>query len=211
MAATTCLLTPRKYDVVTADIILPIHAGSNNIYSREYFSARPERAQAGRPRHAVGVWHRRRAQDHHADVSLGVSEHHALGRRHDHDRFDAAAHGLRRGDFEWKRQLPGRRQALDDLGAGTWEKLLALYVAGPEELRRYVGDGPILTDDRPLVEYFLSLPRDKTMDLTRRPRRRAADCRALTYAFESLSARRSTLPTMFFGRSARNSTDTGTL
>jgi hypothetical protein len=34
------------------------------------------------------------------------------------------------------------------------------YIAGPEELAAYVGDGPVLTDDRPRVEYFLSLPRD---------------------------------------------------
>ena len=31
------LLSGRRYDVVTADVILPIHAGSGNLYSREYF------------------------------------------------------------------------------------------------------------------------------------------------------------------------------
>ena len=31
------LLTPKKYDVITADLILPIHAGSGNLYSAEYF------------------------------------------------------------------------------------------------------------------------------------------------------------------------------
>jgi hypothetical protein len=29
-----------------------------------------------------------------------------------------------------------------------------------------VGDGPVLTDDRPLTEYFLSLPRAEEVDLT---------------------------------------------
>ena len=29
-----------------------------------------------------------------------------------------------------------------------------------------MGSGPILTDDRPLVEYFLSLPRDRDVDLS---------------------------------------------
>jgi hypothetical protein len=38
--------------------------------------------------------------------------------------------------------------------------LTLLYNAGPGELRAYIGDGPILTDDRPLVEYFLSLDHD---------------------------------------------------
>jgi hypothetical protein len=39
--------------------------------------------------------------------------------------------------------------------------------AGPEKMRAFVGDGPILTDDRPLVEYFLSMPRDRDPDLSR--------------------------------------------
>lgn len=34
-----------------------------------------------------------------------------------------------------------------------------MLAAGPDEMRRFVGDGPILTDDRPLVEYHHWLPR----------------------------------------------------
>jgi len=34
-------------------------------------------------------------------------------------------------------------------------------VSGPDALRHWVGDGPILTDDRPRLEYFLSLPKDE--------------------------------------------------
>ena len=34
-------------------------------------------------------------------------------------------------------------------------------------MRAFVGDGPILTDDRPLVEYFLSLPSARDPDLSR--------------------------------------------
>jgi hypothetical protein len=41
-----------------------------------------------------------------------------------------------------------------------------MYRAGPDELRAFVGPGPLLTDDRPLVEYFLSLPRDREVDLS---------------------------------------------
>jgi hypothetical protein len=44
--------------------------------------------------------------------------------------------------------------------------LLGRYWAGPDELRRYAGAGPVLTDDRPMVEYFLSLPlQDPPSDL----------------------------------------------
>ena len=38
---------------------------------------------------------------------------------------------------------------------------------GPDELREFVGPGPILTDDRPMVEYFLSLPRDRDPDFSK--------------------------------------------
>ena len=37
--------------------------------------------------------------------------------------------------------------------------LKRIYSAGPDEIREFVGDGPILTDDKPVIEYFLSLPK----------------------------------------------------
>ncbi len=158
------LLTPRKYDVVTADIILPIHAGSNNIYSREYFTLV---RSALKPDGLAMQWVFGTDAEHRTIIRTFLSVFPNATLWADGTVLIGSIQPLRlrRGDFDWKRQLPGRRQALDDLGAGTWEKLLALYVAGPAELSRYVGEGPILTDDRPLVEYFLSLPRDKTMDL----------------------------------------------
>jgi hypothetical protein len=52
------------------------------------------------------------------------------------------------------------------LGVRSWEDLLRLYKAGPAELSAYIGPGPILTDDLPLVEYFLSLPRDRDANLS---------------------------------------------
>ena len=73
---------------------------------------------------------------------------------------------MRRADFDWKLQFPGRAQGARELGVQSFEQLLRLFRAGPEELRAFVGPGPILTDDRPLVEYFLSLPRDRDVDLS---------------------------------------------
>ena len=32
-------------------------------------------------------------------------------------------------------------------------------MAGPDDIRDFVGDGPVLTDDKPAIEYFLSLPK----------------------------------------------------
>ena len=53
-------------------------------------------------------------------------------------------------------------------GLPNAETLLNHFTAGPEELRRFLGDGPILTDDRPLLEYYLSLPAEQgPVDLKR--------------------------------------------
>jgi spermidine synthase len=47
------------------------------------------------------------------------------------------------------------------------ESLLGHHVASSEDLRRFIGAGPILTDDRPLLEYYLSLPEDdRPLDLS---------------------------------------------
>ena len=72
-----------------------------------------------------------------------------------------------------KRARAETRAALDEVGLDSFETLTSWYMAGPDELRRFVGDGPLLTDDRPLVEYHRSLPAgDPPVDLHRRARRR---------------------------------------
>lgn len=73
---------------------------------------------------------------------------------------------LSRGDFEWKLAVPERARGFHDINLRNFEDLTNLYTAGPKELARYAGDGPLLTDDRPLAEYFLSLPRDRQPDRT---------------------------------------------
>jgi MFS family permease len=57
-------------------------------------------------------------------------------------------------------------QGLHDLTVESFDALLAAFTAGPEELAAFVGPGDLLTDDRPLVEYFLSLLRDHDVDLS---------------------------------------------
>ena len=47
------LMTRKKYDVITADIILPRHAGAGALYSQRVLRAGPRRAGRGRPRHAM--------------------------------------------------------------------------------------------------------------------------------------------------------------
>ena len=57
-------------------------------------------------------------------------------------------------DFERKLQAPATREGLGSMGLPSFEALLSAYTAGPEELHHLAGPGPILTDDRPMAEYF---------------------------------------------------------
>jgi spermidine synthase len=159
------LLTGRKYDVITADIILPIHAGSGNLYSAEYFTLV---RQALKPGGIAVQWVAGTEAEHKtiARTFLSVFPHTTLWAGGSLMLGSTEPLRLRKSDFDWKLQVPARREMMEMFGVRTFDDLLRLYVAGPEELRQYVGPGPILTDDRPLVEYFLSLPRDRNADLS---------------------------------------------
>lgn len=63
-----------------------------------------------------------------------------------------------RSEFTRQLQHAPTRAALEDIGLGRFDQLLDLYVAGPAELQALTGPGAVLTDDRPVVEYFKSLP-----------------------------------------------------
>ena len=64
---------------------------------------------------------------------------------------------LSREAYERRFAAPSDRAALTRVGLDSFDAVLARYTAGPEEMQRFVGDGPILTDDRPLLEYHRSI------------------------------------------------------
>jgi spermidine synthase len=74
---------------------------------------------------------------------------------------------IRRDAIEQKLADAHLRRELSSIGVTDVESLRRLYTAGPEEMRRFVGEGPVLTDDRPLLEYHRSLPADnRALDLS---------------------------------------------
>ena len=159
------MMTDTRYDVITADVILPIHAGSGNLYSEEYFRLA---RRALKPGGLVVQW-----------VAGTDAEYKMIARTFLSVFPETTVWGdgtlmlgsveplkLRREDLEWKLQVPRRREMIGSLGVKRFEDLLKLFVAGPGELRQFVGDGPLLTDDKPMVEYFLSLPRDRDVNLS---------------------------------------------
>jgi spermidine synthase len=76
-----------------------------------------------------------------------------------------------RATFDRKMRDPVVRETAESIGIKRYEDLAEQFRATAEDMRRYVGEGPVLTDDRPMVEYFLSLGGgDRPADLRQVPR-----------------------------------------
>ena len=159
------MLTPKRYDVVTADITQPIYAGAGNLYSREYFELM---RRVLKPGGVVMQWIPGTETEYKLIARTFLSVFPEATAWADGSLFIGSTEPLRlrRQDFEWKRHFPGRAQGMKDVRIETFEALLETFAAGPDEIRAFVGPGPLLTDDRPLAEYFLSLPRDRQPDLS---------------------------------------------
>ena len=154
------LLSGETFDVITADIIQPIHAGAGNLYSREYFALV---RQALKPHGLALQWIGQRPPTQYRLIMrtfLDVFPHATLWL--DGNLLVGSLEPLQldRQVFDAKRQDAKTRAALDEIGLTSFEVLCSWYTGGPDELRRYVGSGPLLTDDRPLLEYHRSLPVD---------------------------------------------------
>ena len=147
------MMTRKKYDVITADIILPRHAGAGSLYSKEYYElVRSALADGG----LVMQWN---GGDSATEYKLllrtftSVFPYTTLW----------ADGGLMLGSLK---PFTLSQSAYDARRAGfmfNWDlaTLKRIYSAGPDEIRTFLlGDGPVLTDDKPVIEYFLSLPKN---------------------------------------------------
>ncbi len=158
------MLTSKRYDVITADVIQPIFAGAGNVYSEEYF-----RLMRGvlKPGGVVLQWIPGTEAEYKLIARTFLTVFPETTAWAGGSLFIGSVEPLRlrRRDFDWKLSVPGRAESLKDVRIESFEALLETFTAGPDEIRAFVGEGPLLTDDRPLAEYFLSLPRDRQPDL----------------------------------------------
>jgi hypothetical protein len=71
-------------------------------------------------------------------------------------------------DYTERLAKPGTGIALAQAGMGDVDQLRAMYTAGHEELTAYSGDGALLTDDRPRLEFWKSAGagRDSPLDVS---------------------------------------------
>jgi spermidine synthase len=148
------MTTSRRYDVITADAILPSRNGATNLYSREYFQlARRALAPGG----VVLQWLGSDSDFEYKLILrtfLSVFPETTLWGGHSLMLGSTAPFTLSASRFAERRHDPAFRAVFD------WDlrELERWYSAGPRDLSAFVGDGPLLSDDRPLPEYFLSMP-----------------------------------------------------
>jgi spermidine synthase len=152
------LLTTRKrYDVITADVILPRNAGASSVYSREYFQLVRNALNNGG---LALQWNGADTDTTYRLILrtfLSVFPHTTLWGDGTLMLGSVEPFTFSRSAYEARRQNPEFRGLFD----WPYETIMKTYVAGPPDVANWVGEGPILTDDRPVVEYFLSLPRDE--------------------------------------------------
>lgn len=154
------LLTDDKYDVITADIIRPRHAGASNLYSVEYYRlAKDALADDG----VMVQWLEQQSEQQYklllrtfldvfpyvsvwANASLLVGSTQPI-------HVDQQALTAAFAD-------PTLAPTLAAAGLSSPEDFLNMYMGDRDEALRYAGSGPVITDDRPYVEYYRSLPVD---------------------------------------------------
>jgi len=157
------LTTQKRYDIATADIILPRHAGAGALYSREYFQLVRDTLSPGG---LVLQWNGAESDTTYRmilrtfmtvfpNTTLWADGTLMLG--------SVEPFELSKSAYERRYQDPRFRELFD----WNFDTIVRNYLAGPNQIRAWLGDGPILTDDKPAIEYFLSLPKNEGQaDLT---------------------------------------------
>jgi spermidine synthase len=151
--------TATKYDVITADLMLPHLAGAGNLYSSDYYEL-AKRALA--PGGIMVQWIAADTEYQHKMMIrsfLSVFPHVTSWHRGGILIGSVEPLTLSPSDFEWKVMYPKVKAAFAEVGLTSFENLLGTYFSGDKELRAYAGEGPLLRDDKPVTEYFLSLPK----------------------------------------------------
>jgi spermidine synthase len=146
------LVSGRKYDIIEADLLYPRHVGSGIIYSHEYFElVRHSLKPGGLAIQWLGsgagysTWTLRTFASvfpyvtYWGGVAIGSSEPQSAP---DSERVER----LRRDRTV--------RTALDDVGLAEINALLALRSRDPPVPPK---NGPVISDDRPAIEYFITL------------------------------------------------------
>jgi spermidine synthase len=152
------LTTQKKYALVTNDTIQPYDAGSTNLYSAEFYRLVLDALE----------WEGVLAQwiAPHDDYQykmmlrtlLSVFPHVTLWLGADLVIASREPVVLDLAATARRFESDSARVAMKSVGFEDPSAAARWFVASREEIEAFVGPGPILTDDRPQIEYFRSLP-----------------------------------------------------
>jgi len=150
--------TDRSYDVIAFEPPPPRSAGAVDLYTTDFYALVKRRL---RPGGVVAQWIPLGQQSDQLSRSLvgaltASFEHATLWLPARLDAVVVASDAPLQPELIASRWSHRSQGALAEVGLGRPRVLLDTFVAGTDALRRYAASAPALTDDRPLVELFLS-------------------------------------------------------
>jgi spermidine synthase len=157
------LCDQRQYDVLTFEPPPPSDAGVVNLYSQEFYQLAKRRMKPGAvlcqwvpldlPREALPRMMLQALRAEFPHVSLWIPS-----------RMEGVAiasmEPLRIDPTRLRERLsdPRVQSDLQAYGMGELEQVLATFLAADDDLSRLIGDAPLVTDNRPRIEYFNFYP-----------------------------------------------------
>ncbi|MDP8923615.1 MAG: fused MFS/spermidine synthase [Chloroflexota bacterium] len=152
------LTAAQQFDLITTDTIQPFDAGSTNLYSVEYYRLA---AKSLKPGGMMAQWigphddfqyktMLRTYLEVFPYVTLWLTADLVIG---SNDPID-----LDLGEVAQRFESPRTRAALLEAGFGGPGDAAGAFVADRAEIERFVGPGPVLSDDHPMIEYYRSAP-----------------------------------------------------
>lgn len=152
------LLHGGPYDVITADVIRPAHAGASGVYSKEYYAlARDALSDNG----IMLQWLEQLSEDQYKMLMRSFVETFPYVTLWANGSLLAGSKRpitLERVALAQRLADPAARASLATIGLNTPDDVLALYTGNREEALRYLADERrAVTDDHPYVEYQRTL------------------------------------------------------
>ncbi|HEV2126787.1 MAG TPA: hypothetical protein VGW38_28865, partial [Chloroflexota bacterium] len=155
------LTSGRKYDVISGDALRPNDAGAGTLYSVEYFRLCADTLEEN------GVMTQWLApfSDYQYKLILRtfLAAFPYVTLWQDGDLLIGSRQPITIDPAQLERKFadPQLKESLQAVGLRSAQDFLSRFNASEAELRRVAGDGPIITDDRPSIEFFRSLPKDE--------------------------------------------------
>lgn len=158
------LLTNQRYDVVSGDAIRPNDAGSATLYSVEYYRLVASRLTDNG---VMTQWIPPFSDYQYKMILrtfLTAFPYATLWQSGDLMIGSNSPITIERARLAARFADPKVAAALREAGITSPNDFLSRFNASADEVRARIGPGPIITDDRPYIEYFRSLPQDGPPD-----------------------------------------------